>query len=552
MYNWWKSDEPDMIIRMADADDINFVFKDGHNRIPVGPTERAVFLKDGKIMGIIDQDTIKIADEWKEKKIHSVQWRNEKDWGKVRRFFGKMVGKKAEEIEKKTYVETIKRRVIDGYIHVLFVDATTIDLEIPIDEDDGIFTGDAAENLTGKCIIRMEFDPLETPKQMRLLSEDKCFTKGDLIARLRDEIVSEGLKPAMKGFEANEVFGNREVREASEMAIIHELKNTFANWGIVVRKVITNWDTPERVRDDHELARRKADIDKEIAIREMEREKEEREKDYRQRLEMERLDLDIRKRQKALALAREIEEAKIEVADRKNELENKKKRERIDQAAYMLEIMNLRRREREISMMDTRRSRLEMDTEREWERHRIEMEREEQRARRELEREHNRQLMEIERRAGERDHAREMADRAHDHKKEMKEKDLEARRLAMDERLSMVEALGKHGGIAKGQVDVADVIRATGDEAAKTRAEAMKTETEGRGDLYTATAMGVDGTSKAVMKMSEGAKVNVGQGGDGGTDREIMNELRELTQMYRDGLLSEDEFRIMKKKLMEQ
>ena len=92
MYYWWKSDEPDMIIRMADADDINFIFKDGHNRIPIGPTERAVFIKDGKMLGTIDQDTIKIADEWEEEKIHTIHWKKEKSEGKIKRFIGKLTG----------------------------------------------------------------------------------------------------------------------------------------------------------------------------------------------------------------------------------------------------------------------------------------------------------------------------------------------------------------------------------------------------------------------------------------------------------------------------
>lgn len=550
MYNWWKSDEPDMIIRMADADDINFVFKDGHNRIPIGPTERAVFIKDGKIMGIIDQDTIKIADEWTDKKIHTVMWRKEKDWGKVRRFLGKMIGRDGKELKSRTYVETIKRRVLDGYIHVLFVDATVIDLDIPINEADGVFTGDARENLTGKCTIRMEFEPLETPKQMRLLTEDKYFTKRDLVGRLRDEIVSEVLKPSMKGFEADEIYGNREVREAAEMTLLHELKHTFDSWGIGVRKVILNWDTPKRVLDDHELVRKKTEIDKEVAVREMEREKEDRERTYQQRVEMERLDLDIRKREKALGLAREIEVAKLDVADRKSELDNKKKRERIDQAAYMLEIMNLRRREREINMMEMRRKRVEMDMEREWERHRIEMDREEQRAGREIEREYKKNIAELERRTSEQAHAREVAAMTQHHKKEMKERDLEARRIAVDERLTMVETLGRHGGISKGQVDVAAVIGATGDEAAKTRAEAMKTETEGRGELYSASAMGVDGAAGAVMKMSEGTQVNVGEGGGDEGKKDVLAELRELMQMYRDGLLTQEEFGLMKKKLL--
>ena len=254
MYNWWKSDEPDMIIRMADADDINFIFKDGHNRIPIGPTERAVFIKDGKMLGTIDQDTIKIADEWEEEKIHTIHWKKEKSEGKIKRFIGKLTGrKKDEDHEVREYVETIKRRVLDGYIHVLFVDATTIDMEIPVHESDGVYTGDSEEHLTGNMILRFEFDPLQTPKQLRLLSRDKSISVGELRERLRDEIMSEAVKPVLNSYEADEIYGNREVRESSEMAVLHELKKTLGHWGIDIQKVVANWDTPERVRLDHEL-----------------------------------------------------------------------------------------------------------------------------------------------------------------------------------------------------------------------------------------------------------------------------------------------------------
>ena len=552
MYNWWKSDEPDMIIRMADADDINFIFKDGHNRIPIGPTERAVFIKDGKMLGTIDQDTIKIADEWEEEKIHTVHWKKEKSDGKIKRFIGRLTGKKKEEDhEERDYIETIRKRVLDGYIHVLFVDATTIDMKIPISESDGVYTGDSEEHLTGNMILRFEFAPLETPKQLRLLSRDKSLSVGELRERLRDEIISEAVKPVLNSYEADEIYGNREVRESSEMAVLHELKKTLGHWGIDIQKVIANWDTPERVRLDHKLALKKAEIDREIATREMERVKETREREYGMKIEGERLDFEIKKREKALTLAKTIEDAKIEVADKRNDLEDRKQRARIDRAAYMLEIMNLKRREREINQMELRRQRIEMDTEREWERHKMAMDREEKRAYTEIDREYKKHLAGIESTTLEHTHAKEMTAISQAHKVGMKEKELEARRIAAEERMGLVQVLGDHGGIGKGQVDVADVLRATGDEAEKIRAEAVKSETDGKGDLYSAAAMGVKDSAGAVMTLGGEPKLTViGAAKDESTSKNTMAELRELTQMYRNGLLDEAEFRTMKKKLM--
>ena len=186
MYNWWKSGNPDMIIRMADGKDIKTLFKRGHNRIPIGPTERAVFIKDGKMLGIIDQDTIKIADEWTESKIHTIYWKKEKEEGKLKGFFRKLAGKEKEtEYEAEQYQETISKRVVDGFINVLLVDATTIDLAFPINTADDVFTADARENLTGKLTLRIEFDPLQTAKQMKLLTKSKAMTTLELSNRIQ-------------------------------------------------------------------------------------------------------------------------------------------------------------------------------------------------------------------------------------------------------------------------------------------------------------------------------------------------------------------------------
>ena len=283
----------------------------------------------------------------------------------------------------------------------------------------------------------------------------------------------------------------------------------------------------------------------------MERVKETREREYRLKIEDERLDFDIRKREKALELAKTIEDAKIEVADKRNDLEDRKQRARIDRAAYMLEIMNLKRKEREINQMELRRQRMEMDTEREWERHKMAMDREEKRARTEIDKQYQKHLAEIERTTLEQTHAKEMTAISQAHKVGMKEKELEARRIAAEERLGLVQVLGDHGGIGKGQVDVADVLRATGDEAEKIRAEAVKSETDGKGDLYSAAAMGVKDSAGAVMTLGGEPKLTViGAAKAESTSKNTMEELRELTRMYRDGLLDEAEFKTMKKKLM--
>ena len=446
MYNWWKSGNPDMIVRMADGKDIKFLFERGHNRIPIGPTLRAVFIKDGKMLGIIDQDTIKIADEWKEEKIHTVYWKKETDEGIFKRFFRKLAGReKEEEYEAWDYHETITKRVVDGYINVLLVDATTIDLPFSINAGDDVFTADARENLSGRLTVRFEFDPLQTPKQMKLLTKSKAMTVQDLCDRIRDEIISEVVKPVLNGFNSDEIYGNREIREMSEMAVMHEMEKTFDTWGIKLHKVIFNLDTPDRIKMDHELKKKKAEIDQEIDKKELEwkkteverlhrkeiedqqwkdeLERKEREREYQHKLTKEKEQWEDEQKEKAREEGKKLEKDKIELEENKHRLEMRKQRAEIDQNSYMTELMSIRRRTRELQMEETRRERGKMDMEKEWDRHKRKMDQERQRYERDLERKEQEHMQEMERK-----HQEDLAElKRLDHAETMKRMDVDVK-----------------------------------------------------------------------------------------------------------------------------
>ena len=420
VYNWWKSHDPDMIIRMADDKDIKYLFKRGHNRIPIGPTERAVFIKNGKMLGLIDQDTIKIADQWDEKRIDTVYWKKEDDEGKFKRFFKRLAGVKKEvEYDIVDYYRTIQKRVVDGHINVLIVDATTLDLDFSIGPREEVYTADARENITGNLTVRFHFDPLETPKQMNLLSESKAMTKKGLSKRIWNEIMSEVIKPVLNGFNSDEIYGNRDVREMAEMAVMHEMEKTFDMWGIKLKKVIFNLDTPERVKMDHELAKKKAELDQEMAMKELswkkagaERlhrkeveirewedglERRERERQYQLRLRKEKEEWEDERKEKVRDEGKRIEGDKMVLEEEKKELELKFQRREFDEGMYRVKQMQLIRRERELDMDKRRQNRIEGHLKVEWDRHRIKMDKEEQRLEGELKMRQQAHLEEMER-----------------------------------------------------------------------------------------------------------------------------------------------------------
>ncbi|MDP6156849.1 MAG: hypothetical protein QGH39_04435 [Candidatus Thermoplasmatota archaeon] len=271
MHNWWKSGRPDIVIRMADGKDIKYLFDRGFNNIPIGPTERAVFIKEGRLLGIIDKDSLKIANRTEEDLVHALHWKKETNEEKIKNNLSKVFDLGApEDLGLDDYFQMIRKKISTGYINVLIVDATSIDLEFPFDDTDEIYTADAGDRLGGTLTLRFEFDPHETPKQLKLLGRAQAVTLNALRKRLRDEIISEVIKPTLKEFSSDEIYGNREVRSTAEMSVLHQMKKTLGLWGIVIEKVILNLDTPGKVKMDSHLAKRKAAVEGEMAIDEME------------------------------------------------------------------------------------------------------------------------------------------------------------------------------------------------------------------------------------------------------------------------------------------
>ncbi len=471
MYNWWKSGNPDMIIRMADDKDMKFLFKHGLNRIPIGPTERAVFIKDGKMLGLIDQDTIKIADEWTEERI-----------GRIKKFFRKLAGMKKEpEYEQWDYHQSIKKRVMDGHINVLLVDATTIDISVPISSTHEVFTADARENITGKLILRFSFDLLQTPKQMNLLTKSKAMTVPALSQRIQDEIFSEVVKPVISQYNSDEIYGNREIREMSEMAVTHEMEKTFDTWGMNVEKVILNLDTPERIKRDHELNKIKDKLDHEKELEQLEWkkekeerlhkwereeeeylhrkkiedqewrdgiEKEEREREYERHVQLEKEKWEKKRKEEVREEKLRIEADRRELEEQQHELELKKKRDEIDLMAYMNKVESLQEKEDQLQRLEYRRRQAEDEQKEEWEFHKRRMDAKEQDLRRtmaekqqahvqEMEKKHDEHVSEMEKKHAE--HKAKLEQEIHKmkHDEEMREKERREREKVADTEATM-------------------------------------------------------------------------------------------------------------------
>ena len=323
MHNWWKSGRPDIVIRMADGKDIKYLFEHGFNKIPIGPTERAVFIKEGKLLGVIDKDSLRITDRSEEELIHALHWKSETDENKIKEGLSKFLDMgPRENLGLQDYYQLIRKKITTGYINVLIVDATSIDLEFPFDAADEIYTADARDRLGGILTLRFEFDPHEIPKQLKLLGRAQAVTLNALRKRLRDEIISEVIKPTLGEYKSDEIYGNREVRTTAEMSVLHQMKKTLGLWGILVEKVILNLDTPGKVKMDSDLAKRRAAVAGEMATDEM---KQAREKmAHRHKLDM-----------------------RAEEEENRMLLRHKETETKLDSAKEVLNILDERRRDRE-------------------------------------------------------------------------------------------------------------------------------------------------------------------------------------------------------------
>jgi len=323
MHNWWKSGRPDIVIRMADGKDIKYLFDHGFNKIPIGPTERAVFIKEGKLLGIIDKDSLRVSDRSEVELVHALHWKSETDENKIKENLSKILDLGLrEDVGLDDYYRMIRKRISSGYINVLIVDATSIDLEFPFDDTDEIYTADARDRLGGRLTLRFEFDPHETPKQLKLLGRAQAVTLNAMRKRLRDEIISEVIKPTLKEYSSDQIYGNRELIATAEMAVMHRMKKTLGLWGIIVEKVILNLDTPGKVKMDSELAKRRAAMEGEMAMDEMEQARETMA--HRHKLRM-----------------------KTEQDDNKLLLKHKNTEEKLDNAKEIMKILDERRKGRE-------------------------------------------------------------------------------------------------------------------------------------------------------------------------------------------------------------
>ena len=582
VYNWWKSGNPDMIIRMADDKDVNYLFKKGHNRIPIGPTERAVFIKDGKMLGLIDQDTIKIADEWTEDRTETIYWKKDDDEGKFKRFMRKMAGvEKEPEYERWDYHGTIRKRVVDGHINILLVDATTIDLAFPLTSSDEVYSADHREKLTGKLIMRFEFDSLNTPKQMNLLSMSKAMTVKGLENRLRDEMISEVVKPVLSQYNSDEIYGNREVREFAEMAVMNELDKTFNTWGVKLQKVIFNLDTPERVKADHELAKKKADIDQEMAKKELEwkkaqierlhrketedqqwqneTEKKDREREYRAKVEQEKIEWEEKIREKTRVENRKVEEEKMELDKKKHDLELDKEKGEIDLKVYQVKELNLIRKERELTRQESRQKDVERQMWQDWEWHKQDMDEKEQELRRkmterqrahtqEMEKMHEERLREIEKTTLVQEHVERMKDRESDERLRSLDrlKDMDAGQIDASATLFLQDKAGDSEEVAKAFQEKFSLERHK--EAAREERERQEREK----------TRIMDTVDRAVGSMQQVQDVQAGGLSGGKTavvderspKERMMEEFKELKELKDMGMLTEEEFEERRKGLL--
>ncbi len=608
VYNWWKSGNPDMIIRMADDKDVNYLFKKGHNRIPIGPTERAVFIKNGKMLGLIDQDTIKIADEWTEDRVETIYWKKDDDEGRFKRFMRKIAGvEKEPEYERWDYHGTIRKRVVDGHINILLVDSTTIDLDFPLTSSDEVYSADAREKLTGKLIMRFEFDSLNTPKQMNLLSKSKAMTVKGLENRLRDEMISEVVKPVLSQYNSDEIYGNREVREFAEMAVMNELEKTFYTWGVKLQKVIFNLDTPERVKADHELEKKKAEIDQEMAEKELEWkkaqaerlhrkeiedqqwqyeiEKKDREREYRSKVEQEKMEWEEKIREKTRVENRKVEEEKMELDKKKHELKLDKEKGEIDLKVYQVKELNFMRKERELTRQESRQKEAERQMWQDWEWHKQDMDEKEQELRRkmaerqqahsqEMEKMHNEHLREIEKGKIEGGIKRDGIEASNEqirqlqreiHELEMKITDAPTEKLEFLQRIyeSKTEQLRMaQQGATDRQLGTVGGETAAGYMAAKKERaslerhlEATREEREHQTAEKSRIMDTVDKTVESMQRVQE-AQAGGLSGGKAVVDErsskeKMMEEFKELKEMKEEGLLTEEEFEERRKKLLE-
>ncbi len=323
MHNWWKSGRPDIVIRMADGKDIKYLFEHGFNKIPIGPTERAVFIKEGKLLGIIDKDSFRIADHTEEELVYALHWKSETDENKIKKNLAKFLKLDLRnDVGLEDYYRLIRKRITTGYINLLIVDATSIDLDFPFETADEIYTADSRDCLGGTLTLRFDFDPHETPKQLKLLGRAQAVTLNALRKRLRDEIISEVIKPTLGKYTSDEVYGNRDIRTTAEMSVLHQMKKTLGLWGIIVEKVILNLDTPGKVKMDSDFAKRSAAVEGEMTLDELEQARETAA--HRHKLEM------------------RAEEEENRILFKHKETET-----RLDNAKEILNLLDGRRRERE-------------------------------------------------------------------------------------------------------------------------------------------------------------------------------------------------------------
>ena len=498
MYNWWKSDNPDTIIRIADENDVRYLFNRGVNEIPIGPTENAIFIKDGKLLAVIDQDTIKIADEWKEEEIHTIYWKKERDHEEFKTFFGKILDtKEHDKYNVQHYHNTINKRVMDGNINIVIVASTTLELLYPIGETDEIYPKDYTDTITGKVRIRFRFDTLNLSNVVKLLGRTKSITTWDLRNRLGDEIVAEALRPVMKKYIIEDIYGNRDVREDIENAIMHELKHTFLDWSIELKKVVVNWNPSDYVRKRADLERKRAGLDYDLAIEEMHRtidnkkragtlgelmnktrfeeEKNKILKEFNVKELASEFHLEMMKRELGKDMVKEEintqkelgriqHDGKMEEAKRKYEMEKHEAQHRIEMNELESKNTEIKRGEILLNQQDKIRAVRDsfdviwnrMARERE-EEHRLKIERDKER---------------------------------YDHIKTMKEKDIEGRKVFTNASTEIVESIGKHGGFSDGNTDGASMIEAMiksqstviDSEAGKVIAEAKAADIHKNGD----------------------------------------------------------------------
>ena len=274
MYNWWKGSRPDIIVRELDHKDIEKIFQHGRNTIPIGPTQFAVVIKEGKMLATLSQEKIKIGSTKYERESNTTQWRKDGVWSEQ---FGtqmtRLIGER-DPPEPSDQINYIKERVRDGYLHIVMADATTIDVEMPVSESHNVYSKDHKEKFTGYFKIRFEFDSQNIPKVLGLMGEQKSLTKGALMSRLEDEIIPL-LQESTKKYDPDEIIGNKNLREQIEMTIRMELRKTFENWGISVQNVMSNWNESDTIQKKSKMAAldRTTEFEKEKFLKQRELEK---------------------------------------------------------------------------------------------------------------------------------------------------------------------------------------------------------------------------------------------------------------------------------------